>query len=70
MRQASTLRALDIARQEQLRTIIGQLGEREASERFALHKVTLLAAASGRPLRRSSLRLVEVGLAQFEARPC
>lgn len=55
---------LDAHEREALKCLIAAIGDREAAEQLALNRATLWAAVGGRPLRKSTVRLVQVGLAQ------
>lgn len=46
-----------------LRVLIERYGESELARRFCMHRATLLRAAFGRPVHRSTARLLQLSLA-------
>ena len=55
--------ALSPSELEKLRALIERHGESEMARRFCVHRATVLRAAYGRPVHRSTARLLQLSLA-------
>jgi hypothetical protein len=58
--------ALSPSELEKLRALIERHGESEMARRFCVHRATVLRAAFGRPVHRSTARLLQLCLERLE----
>ena len=54
---------------QKLRALVERYGESEMARRFSLHRATVLRAAFGRPVHRSTARLLQLSLERAEGTP-